>query len=158
MRVFAVVGGIGAGKSTVCELLAATHGAVIIDADQIGHQALESQAVRQKLLRRFGADIVGAAGHIDRRRLGRAVFSNLQHRQWLNALVHPEIGRRIRRRLRYRRSVGTRTVLLDAALYFEARLGVEVDGVLAVTAPLAVRRKRLAAISPSCAPARATCP
>lgn len=144
MHVFAVVGGIGAGKSTVCEILGRTHGAVIIDADRLGHQVLESASVRRQLIERFGGDIVGKEGRIDRRRLGNYAFSNLQHRQWLDALVHPVIGRRIRRRLRYRREAGIRTVLLDAALYFEAQLAVQVDAVLAVTAPRSVRRKRLA--------------
>jgi len=144
MRVFAVVGGIGAGKSTVCGILAQEHGAVIIDADRLGHQALESAPIRQRLIERFGPRIVGREGRIDRARLGKFVFSNLKHRQWLDALVHPEIGRRIRRRLRYRRQAGARTILLDAALYLEAKLGVQVDAVLAVTAPRRVRRQRLA--------------
>lgn len=145
MQVFAVVGGIAAGKSTVCALMACRYKAVIIDADLLGHQCLQSPAIREQVLERFGGHLLNAQGEINRRKLGKLVFSNVRHRQWLEALVHPEIGRRIRRRLRYRRNTGTRTVLIDAALYFEARLGVEVDAVLAITAPRALRSKRMAA-------------
>jgi dephospho-CoA kinase len=145
MRVFVVVGGIAAGKTTVCRLLAERQDAVIVDADRIGHRVLESRAIRQRLVERFGDALVRPDGQIDRRRLGKRVFSDVRHRQWLDALVHPEIGRRIRRRLRDLRRRGTGAAVLDAALYFEVRLGVEVDAVLAVTAPRSVRRRRLAA-------------
>jgi dephospho-CoA kinase len=145
MRVFAVVGGIAAGKTTVCRLLAERHGAVVVDADRIGHRVLESPSIRRRLVERFGGALLGPTGRIDRRRLGRRVFSDVRHRQWLDALVHPEIGRRIRRRLGDLRRRGTAVAVLDAALYFEVRLGVEVDAVLAVTAPRSVRRRRLAA-------------
>jgi dephospho-CoA kinase len=145
MRVFAVVGGTAAGKSTVCALWAERYGAQIIDADRLGHQALENRHIRAQIIERFGQRVVGADGRIDRRWLGNRVFSNVQHRHWLDALVHPEIGRRIRRRLRYRRRAGAHTILVDAALFLEARLAVPVDAVRVVTAPRQVRRKRLAA-------------
>jgi len=142
MRIFAVVGGIAAGKSTVSRRLARRGGAWI-DADRAGHRALRTPSVRQRLLQRFGADIVGRDGEIDRRRLGARVFGRPARLRALNAIVHPEIARVLRSRLAALERRGVPFVLLDAALFFEFDLGCEVDAVLAVTAPRAVRRARL---------------
>lgn len=142
MRIYAVVGGIAAGKTTVARALA-RRGGVRIDADRIGHAVLRSPAVRRQLLARFGPGIVGAGGAIDRRRLGRRVFGHPERLRRLNAVAHPEIARRIRRRLESCARRRVRFVILDAALYFDIDLGIPVDGVLAVVAPRAVRRRRL---------------
>lgn len=61
----------------------------------------------------------------------------------MNAIVHPEIARRVRARLAALRRRGERFVLLDAALFYEFEWGGPVDGVLAVVAPLRLRRARL---------------
>jgi dephospho-CoA kinase len=142
MRIYAVVGGIAAGKSTVCRMLA-RHGGRIVDLDRMGHRVLRSGRVLRQLSERFGADIVGADGEIDRRVLGERVFGRPQQLRALNAIVHPEIGRRLRRRLRDLERDGATFVLIDAALFLDVDLGLDVDAVLAVTAPAAVRRERL---------------
>lgn len=142
MRRYAVVGGIAAGKSTVCRLLA-RYGGRVVDADAIAHRVLRSPAVLQQLSARFGADIVGAEGEIDRRVLGRRVFGAPERLRALNAIVHPEIGRRLRRRLRDLERRHVPFVLIDAALFLDVDLGLRVDAILAVTAPRALRRERL---------------
>ena len=144
MRLYAVVGGIAAGKSTVSRLLA-RRGGRVVDLDRLGHQALGTPRVVRQLSARFGADIVGAAGGIDRRRLGRKVFGHPGRLRDLNAIVHPEIGRLLRQRLRRYARARVPFVLIDAALFLDADLGVPVDAVIAVTAPRAVRRERLRA-------------
>jgi dephospho-CoA kinase len=143
MRVYAVVGGIAAGKSTVARRLARRYGGACLSADRAGHRALRRPAVRQRLQARFGADIVGPDGAIDRRRLGARVFGRPAALRDLNAIVHPEIARLLRGRLAALRRRGVPFVLLDAALFFEFDLGCDVDAVLAVTAPRGVRRARL---------------
>lgn len=144
MRIYAVVGGIASGKSTVSRMLAARGGA-IVDADRLGHQALRQPRVARELSRRFGADILGADGSVDRRTLGRCVFGKPTRLRALNDIVHPEIGRRVRRRLAALARRGVPYVVLDAALFLDVDLGVDVDAVVAVTAPRAVRRQRLLA-------------
>jgi dephospho-CoA kinase len=157
MRVYAVVGGIAAGKSTVARRMARAYGGTWIDADRVGHRVLELQRVRQRLLDAFGPDIVGPSGGIDRSRLGTRVFGHPARLRRLNAIVHPEIARRVRARLAALARRGERFVLLDAALYFEFDLGWTVDGVLAVVATRGVRRRRLQArsgLAPEAAAAR----
>lgn len=142
MRRYAVVGGIGAGKSTVCRLLA-RHGGRVVDVDRLGHRALRLPRLRQQLSARFGTAMLGPGGDVDRRRLGRRVFRDPSALRALNALVHPEIGRLLRRRLQSLEQRGVPYVLIDAALFLELDLGLPVDAVVAVTAPRAVRRQRL---------------
>jgi len=142
MRVYAVVGGIAAGKTTVCRLLAGT-GGVVLSADRVGHRALDLRRVRQQLLALFGPGIVGADGAVDRRRLGRLVFGKPAALRALDAVVHPEIARLLATRLAALRRRGVRLVFLDAALFLDFGAALEVDGVLAVVAPRRLRRERL---------------
>ncbi len=144
MRVYAVVGGIAAGKSVVSGMLA-RRGGEVIDADRLGHRVLRIPRVVRELSQRFGADTVGADGAIDRRALGKRVFGKPAHLRDLNAVVHPEIGRLVRQRLAALRRRRVRFAILDAALFLDVDLAVEVDAVIAVTAPRRVRRARLRA-------------
>src|SRR5689334_10808172 len=74
--VIGLIGGIGAGKSRVADLLEA-RGAVVIDADAVGHEALQVPEVIDRLVGRFGPSILRPAADpsdrrraIDRRALG----------------------------------------------------------------------------------------
>ncbi len=142
MRRYAVVGGSGAGKSTVCRLLA-RRGGVHLDVDRLGHTVLRRARLRRELSARFGAAILGPDGGIDRRALGRVVFADAAKRSALNALVHPHIGALLRRRLESLERRRVRFVVIDAALFLDVDLGVPVDAVIAVTARRALRRTRL---------------
>jgi dephospho-CoA kinase len=116
MLVVGVAGGIGSGKSTLCRLLAAK-GASVVEADAIGHQALEEPAVRAALVRRFGPGVVGADGKIDRRRLGALVFADARALRFLSALTGPRIVAAIRRKLDLLAGSGFHGIaVLDAAL------------------------------------------
>jgi dephospho-CoA kinase len=90
MLVVGLTGGIGAGKSTVAELLARL-GALVIDADQLARMAIErgSDGFADVMLR-FGEDVI-VNGDIDRKKLAEIVFSDEQARKDLEAIVHPRV-------------------------------------------------------------------
>ena len=71
----AVTGGIGAGKSETLRAFA-RHGAAVVSSDEIVHALLrEDQEVKRAVLERFGEQVLGDDGHIDRgkvARIGRA--------------------------------------------------------------------------------------
>ena len=98
MKILGLLGGVASGKSLVAQQLADL-GAVVLDADRAGHEALRLPATEEAARRRWGAAVFGRDGHIDRGRLARIVFApppnGLCERKFLEELTHPEIGRRL---------------------------------------------------------------
>jgi dephospho-CoA kinase len=84
-----LTGGIGSGKSTVAAMLA-DRGAHVIDADRVAHEVYAPGTVGfDRIVERFGDDVVGDDGAIDRVRLGALVFRDKDALADLNAIVHP---------------------------------------------------------------------
>ena len=87
-----LTGGIGAGKSTVADMLAG-RGAVVVDADQIAREVVAPGGpAYEAVVARFGAGILGPDGAIDRPALARVAFSDAAALADLNAITHPVIG------------------------------------------------------------------
>ncbi len=86
-----LTGGIGSGKSTVADMLA-SHGAFVVDADQLARAVVEpgSPALRE-LAERFGPDIIDDQGNLRRALLAERVFGSRQDTDDLNAIMHPRI-------------------------------------------------------------------
>jgi len=119
--VIGLTGGIGSGKSTVAEMLAAL-GALVIDADTVGHDVYRpgTDGFRQ-VVAAFGPEIAGADGSIDRRVLGARVFADPAALRRLNAIVHPLIAAAIRDRLAQAQAAPARSpVVVEAAIMLEA--------------------------------------
>ena len=92
MLAVGLTGGIGAGKSTVADLLVA-HGARLVDADRIAREVVAPGGpAYQPLIDRFGPEIVDADGAIDRPALAALVFGHPDSLADLNAITHPAIG------------------------------------------------------------------
>ena len=98
MKILGLLGGVASGKSLVARQLAEL-GAVVLDADRAGHEALRLPAIEEAARGRWGDAVFGSDGHIDRSRLARIVFApppdGPRERKFLEALTHPEIGRRL---------------------------------------------------------------
>jgi dephospho-CoA kinase len=89
-----LTGGLASGKTFVAALLE-QHGCHVIHADRLGHEALlPNGEAYPAVVEEFGCDILQADGHIDRKILGRLVFSDPERLEVLNALVHPHVFRR----------------------------------------------------------------
>jgi dephospho-CoA kinase len=86
-----LTGGIGSGKSTVSELLAA-HGAVVIDYDVLAREAVEPGSPGlEAIAERFGAGVIAPDGSLDRPALAAIVFNDPAALSDLNAITHPAI-------------------------------------------------------------------
>ncbi len=93
----ALTGGIASGKSHVLAAFAARE-VPTIDADLLAHAVVAAGTpAAQAIERRFGRDVVGADGEINRRKLGAVVFSDASARRDLEAIVHPAVYSAIRR-------------------------------------------------------------
>jgi len=135
MLTIGLTGGIGAGKGEVARVLGRL-GAVVIDADGLGHAAYRSGTRGfDEVVRAFGREVVGAGGEIDRERLGRIVFADASRRRELERIVWPRIGEALAERIRLERERGSGVVVVDAAVLFEAGWDALCDEVWVVTAP-----------------------
>jgi len=138
-----VTGGIGSGKSSAVQILAEL-GAVVIDADRVGHEVYAPGTVGfDQVVTAFGRDIVGADGAIDRKRLGAIVFGDPPALGRLNAIVHPLIRDAVAQRVSAARASGRAPIVVEAALLIEAKWDALVDEVWLVVAQREVIEQRL---------------
>ncbi len=142
MLVIGLTGGIASGKSTVARLLA-ERGAVVVDADKLGHRAYQrDRPAFARVVAAFGPDVVGADGEIDRRTLGAKVFGDANAMRRLTDIVWPAILALAKDEIAAARRAGAAVAVLEAAVLLEAGWQSEVDEVWAVAVPphVAVRR------------------
>jgi dephospho-CoA kinase len=140
-----LTGGIGSGKSTVAELLAA-RGAVVVDADEVARFVVApGQPALAKLVERFGSQILAPDGSLDRTALARLAFANEEATADLNAITHPAIGDEFVRRMEAAPSDAI--VVCDVPLLVESDIARArgYEFVIVVEAPLEVRLERLEA-------------
>lgn len=143
MLSLALTGNIASGKSSVARLLAA-HGVTIIDADVLAREAVAPGSPGlAAVVARFGTGVLTTDGALDRAALRAIVFADPSAREALNAIVHPEVGRRREQALAVARARGDRLVISDIPLLFEVGLEGAFDGVILVDAPEAEREARL---------------
>jgi dephospho-CoA kinase len=115
-----LTGGIASGKTTVAGFLAEL-GAFVVDADRVAHELLAPEGgAHAELISRFGSEILDSSGKIDRRRLGRIVFSDPEALADLNRIMHPKVRQEAERRFAdHRNAGGGRIQVFDAALLVE---------------------------------------
>ena len=138
--IIGLIGGLGSGKSRVAAELE-KYGARVINADALGHEALRQQDIREQLAKRWGKEVLDDHGEIIRAKVARIVFADAAERQFLERLVHPYIGRRLREEIDVAREP---LVVLDAAIMLETGWNNVCDRLVYVHAPRALRLKRLA--------------
>jgi len=143
MKVIGLTGGIGSGKSTVSQFLAEL-GAVIIDADRVGHEAFKpGSELWRGVVAAFGRQIVTPSGDIDRGKLGEIVFGNSESLSRLNQIMHPRMYDMVRAQLEECRQQGVEVAVLEAPLLIEANWTSLVDEVWVTAASEATVLKRL---------------
>lgn len=134
-------GGIGSGKSTVAERLRAL-GAVIVDADALAREVVApGSRGLSELIERFGQDIVGADGVLDRPALAAKAFVDDESRAALNAITHPKIAELTAQRMA--EAPADSVLVHDIPLLVEAGYAPGYQLVIIVDAPESVRVARL---------------
>ncbi|MEF9959672.1 MAG: dephospho-CoA kinase [Niameybacter sp.] len=145
MQTIGIVGGIGAGKSTVVSLLCELRKCFVIGADEIGHKILlKDDLAYDQVVKVFGQDILDEEGNIVRRKLGAIVFSDRTKLEQLNQITHPIIFREIKLLVDKCKAQGEwDLVIIDAALLIEIGLIPLTDYVLAIYTDEKTRLERL---------------
>ncbi|MBT4541000.1 dephospho-CoA kinase [Candidatus Woesearchaeota archaeon] len=121
--IIGITGYIGVGKTTAAQILAklTKQSFRIIDVDKLGHELLKDSEVKNNLIAEFGENILGRDLEIDRKKLGRIVFSNTELLQQLNNIMHSKIKNQLSEMLLKARAKNE-NVVVDIALLTE--LGV----------------------------------
>lgn len=144
--VIGIVGGVGAGKSSVVKLVRSLQ-LHLIDADRIGHAQLEKDSIRDAIVQAFGVSVLNEQGHVDRKALAKLVFGETPEHAGrlarLNAIVHPAIRTEIHHQIQTAPQDAD-AIILDAALLLESGWAAECDAIVMIDTPLELRRQRVA--------------
>lgn len=145
MKILGIVGGIGAGKTTVVSILKELASSYVVGADEIGHQLLlkEGKAYHQ-VIETFGKAILDEEENIVRSKLARIVFSDCNALQKLNQMTHPLIYNEVDCEIQKATDTGKyELIIIDAALLIEIGLVDLVDYVIGVYAEDEIRIGRI---------------
>jgi dephospho-CoA kinase len=146
MKIIGLIGGVASGKSRVAQMLVDI-GAGLLDADRTGHAVLAEDAeVRAALRRHWGSAVFDENGRIDRAAIADRVFGEGDaadsDRQFLEQLLHPRIGTRLRTKGQEFAAADRPAVVLDAPLLLEAGWQPMCDLILMVDASRETRLAR----------------
>ena len=146
MLIVGLTGGMGVGKSTVAGLLSDL-GAEIIDVDALGRKILEPGGLAvSAVIDRFGPDVAGADGGINRAALAEIGFGGDDQLSALEEISHPAINELMDQTVDAL-EVADAIVIYDMAVLVESRLGYATkypyEVVVVVEAPMAERLERL---------------
>ena len=139
-----LTGPIGCGKSTVAGWLA-ERSAAVVDADQVAREVLDpGEPAVAVVVERFGPDVAGPGGSIDRAALARIVFGDPVALRDLEAIVHPRVRPRILAAIAAAQDAGRAAVIVEAIKLVEGGLADVCDEVWLVTCDESTQRARLA--------------
>ena len=145
MKVIGITGGVGSGKSAVLAWMEQEYGACICQMDEVAKQ-LQRKGTEffQKIVDEFGDAVVGEDGELDRKELGKIVFSSVEKLQCLNAIVHPAVLKWVQKDIDEKRKQGKSLYVVEAALLTDT--GRELcDGLWYIYTSENIRRQRLKA-------------
>jgi dephospho-CoA kinase len=135
-----ITGGIGTGKSTICEIFALL-GIPVYNADKAAKRLMATnENLKKKLIATFGTDAFTSTGELDTIFLAKKVFADEKALKQLNALVHPAVLADFDQWCSQKQAP---YVLKEAALLIESGSYKQCDYTILVESPIALRIKRL---------------
>lgn len=141
MMKIGVTGGIGSGKSTVCNIFK-NLGVFVFDSDHESRKLVnENDDVNLALRAAFGRDMFFQDGTLDRKRLSLLVFNNPPELEKLNAIIHPLVYREFEKFCEYHKK--SKYVIKEAAILFETKSHENLDKIINVYAQKEMRIERV---------------
>lgn len=138
-----LTGGIATGKSTVVKIMQ-EFGVSVINLDQISREILTKGSEGYwQVLEIFGQEILDSSENINRKKLGKIVFNNVEKRNVLEAITHPLILKKMDEKIDFLKSVGEKVVVVEVPLLIETGMMDQFDQVWLVYIDKAIQKKRL---------------
>jgi dephospho-CoA kinase len=138
-----LTGGIAAGKSTALDALARL-GAAVLSTDAVVHDLYASPELRELVVARWGPDVAGPDGSVDRAAVATRAFASDAERAWLEGILWPRVGARVaawRERVLAQEPPAPAAVI-EVPLLFESGMDAACDATLAIVAPEELRERR----------------
>jgi len=139
----ALTGGIAAGKTEALQAFA-RHGAAVISTDEVVHRLYREDNELQKTLRARWGERVFREGAVDRKEIGRIVFSDRAELAWLESELHPRVRAATDAWLAEQTA---EIAVAEIPLLYETGGEARFDRVVVVTAPPEVRQARRGAVA-----------
>jgi len=140
--IIGILGGIGAGKSTVAAEFAKL-GCAVIDADKIAGQLLQTDAVKAQIRSKFGQAVFDANGRIDRKKLAEIAFQDHDKIKLLNRIIHPPALKRAEEMIAKCENEEKAAIVLDMPLLAEVGWDKRCDKLIFVDCHEKIRLQRL---------------
>lgn len=143
MLIIGITGSLGTGKTTVAKIFKRL-GAVVLDADEIAHRAIEPNTPAWRRIKGcFGSGILRKDGTINRRALAKEVFSERRRLDKLCGIIHPLVYKEIEKKIKEIKKINAEAiVVLDIPLLLESGGRSKVDKLVVVTAGSDAQIKR----------------
>ena len=143
MYKLAITGGIGSGKTTVCEFISKNYKSVYVfnaDKESKGHLK-KSLSLQHKIINSFGLSVTNN-NKLDIKKLAEVAFSNKIDQEILNGIMWSEVFMLITNKMEECEKNKISLFIVDAAMIFEAKLSNFFDSTLLVTANKKIRLER----------------
>ena len=145
MFVIGITGGVGAGKSEVLKLIRENCSCHIILADDVGNEVKKKgQNCYQELVDLLGTDVLQSDGEIDKEKMAKKIFANIDVLAKVNAIIHPAVKQYVVNAIKdaaIKKEVDF--FFVEAALLIECGYKTIVDEIWYIYATESVRRARL---------------
>ncbi len=144
MIVIGLTGASGAGKGLFGRNASEKHGALHIDTDKTARQVVEpGKPCLEEIKAYFGEGVINPDGSLDRKALGRIVFSDTEKLSVLNGITHRYITAEVREALCKAEKDGYKAAIIDAPLLFESGEDSLCDVTVGVIAEKSARKQRI---------------
>lgn len=132
LKIVGLTGGVASGKTTVANMFKKL-GAIIVDADELARTAVaRGSEAFQKIIEEFGNNFLDKDGELDRKKLGKSVFSDATKKEKLEKIIHPVIGKMLMDSIESERAKKTEILILDIPLLFENNMQMWIRPVILV--------------------------
>lgn len=143
MKILGLTGPSGSGK-TLFSIFLGSRGYPCINADELYHSMLvPPSALLDSIRAEFGDSFFDENGELNRKALGRLVFSSKESLERLNATVLPAVIEKIRSIAKYYEQNGAKILIIDAPTLFEAGYDKSCDMTVSILAPASLRVERI---------------